>query len=201
MEKFQNRYRISSARASWWNYSANGCYFITICTINHQHLLGNIVGDIMQLSPIGEIANEEWHKSFGIRKELFCGAFMIMPNHIHAILRIDNPDNVVIKTHGIGPVCCRDAQPCVSTTTELQLPPSKSQKPKRPPKSISSFVAGFKSSATTRINKFRNMPKTSVWQSRFHDHIIRNKGEYQRIINYIYENPAKWADDEFYTLQ
>ena len=173
MEKFQNRYRIPSARASWWDYSADGCYFITICTVNHECLFGKIVNGTMHLSPIGKTVNEEWHKSFDIRKELFCDAFIIMPNHIHAILRIDNPDGGGGGAHAQSP-------------------------PQRTPKSISSFVAGFKSAATVKINILRNTPKMPVWQPRFHDRIIRDENEYRRIIHYIYENPLKWTDGEFH---
>lgn len=63
-------------------------------------MFGNIIDGKMHLSPIGEIALAEWEKSFDIRPNLFCDAFVIMPNHIHAILRIDID---------------RDAQLCVST--------------------------------------------------------------------------------------
>lgn len=68
----------------------------------------------------------------------------------------------------------------------------------RSPKSISSFVAGFKSAATKYINEFRNAPKLPVGQSRFHDHIIRNNAEYQRINNYIETNPRNWENDKFF---
>jgi REP element-mobilizing transposase RayT len=176
MDKYRNKYRIPSARAAWWDYSSNGCYFITICTKHRKCLFGNIVNGIMNLSKIGEIVDEEWNKSFDIRKELFCDTFIIMPNHIHAILRIE-------KNNG-EQTACRGARPCASTG-----------KPFRVPKSISSFVAGFKSAATTRINGYCNTPKMAVWQTRFHDHIIRNEKEYERIRIYIVNNPEKWNDD------
>ena len=38
----------------------------------------------------------------------------------------------------------------------------------------------------------------SFWQARFHDHIIRNETDYQRIWQYIDENPARWAEDCYY---
>jgi REP element-mobilizing transposase RayT len=69
--------------------------------------------------------------------------------------------------------------------------------PKRSPKSISSFVAGFKSAATSRINQYRMTPKMPVWQTRFYDHIIRDEGEYQRIDHYIRNNPLNWKKDKF----
>ncbi len=56
-------------------------------------------------------------------------------------------------------------------------------------------MAGFKSSATKRVNQYRQMPGMILWQERFHDHIIRNDGEYQRILEYIETNPAHWGSD------
>jgi len=124
----------------------------------------------------------EWNISFEIRSELFCDTFIIMPDHLHAILRIDNPRRIIVRTHG---------------RASVQLLNQNSGIAYRPPKSISSFVAGFKSSATKQINELRNTPKLPVWQPRFHDHIIRNNGEYQRIKYYIESNPENWEKSKF----
>ncbi|WP_157471572.1 hypothetical protein [Marinifilum fragile] len=48
--KFQNKYRIPSARATWWDYSSEGLYFITICTRNQETLFGEIESEQMILS-------------------------------------------------------------------------------------------------------------------------------------------------------
>jgi putative transposase len=37
-----------------------------------------------------------------------------------------------------------------------------------------------------------------AWQSRFHDHIIRNNESFQRISEYIKNNPANWSEDQFF---
>jgi putative transposase len=84
----------------------------------------------------------------------------------------------------------------------------------RKPKSISSFIAGYKSSVTTKINnliheyvqthghdyygieKFNR--KNKLWQPNYYDHIIRDEAEYNRIRTYIIENPQKWEQDKFY---
>ena len=92
--KFGGKYLIPSARAAWWDYSAPAAYFITICTAGRAHLFGAVRDDQMILSPLGDIVREEWEKSFTIRQELTCDTFVIMPNHIHAIVRI------VVETHG-----------------------------------------------------------------------------------------------------
>jgi putative transposase len=149
--KYQNRYRIKSARAPWWNYSWVGSYFITMVTDDRACIFGEIRHGEMYLSTIGEIVLDEWQKSFQIRS-----------NGVAA--------DETIKNYGVA---------------------------YRPPRSISSFVAGFKSAATKRINEYRNTPRKPVWQPRFHDRIIRNTREYQRIIWYIRNNPKKWQEDRF----
>ena len=186
MTLYKNKYRVESARLQSWDYSADGFYFITICTQNRACLFGQIVNGHMRLSGVGEIVLREWNQSFEIRSELFCDCFVIMPNHIHAVVVIDKNDDIdVVETHGRASLQQQQQQP-------------KKPMPIRRPKSLSSFVAGFKSSATKQINAFRNTPGMPVWQPRFHDHIIRNENELQRIRRYILNNPAKWQGDKFY---
>ncbi|HPN69984.1 MAG TPA: hypothetical protein PLZ32_10710 [Saprospiraceae bacterium] len=186
MAKFQNKYRGETVRAQWWNYANNGAYFITICTVDRECFFGEIIKNEMHLSPIGEIIYEEWNFSFDLRAELYCDTFVIMPNHLHAILRINN--GIVVGTHG---------RAYLQPTPKPPSQPFNSGVAYRPPKSISSFIAGFKSVATKRANEYRNTPKQPVWQSRFHDHIIRNYTEYQQIYSYIESNIENWEKDKF----
>jgi REP element-mobilizing transposase RayT len=76
--------------------------------------------------------------------------------------------------------------------------------PFRQPKSISSFLAGFKSAVNSRIDDFidendLDIPKFNrknhFFQPNYHDRIIRNEGEFLRIAEYIRNNPRKWSDD------
>jgi len=60
----------------------------------------------------------------------------------------------------------------------------------RNPNSISSFVAIFKSVTTKQING-----SASIWQSNYHDHIVRNYKRFETIYNYIKTNPSSWATD------
>ncbi len=91
--KFKNRYRINSARAQWWNYKNEGYYFITMCTINRVMIFGDIIDGIMDLSPIGKMVSREFVKSFKMRNELINHISVIMPNHIHSIIQIQNPND------------------------------------------------------------------------------------------------------------
>ncbi|GAB4323766.1 MAG: transposase [Bacteroidales bacterium] len=206
MDKFQNRYRIATARAQWWNYGWNGAYFITICTKNREHFFGEIRNGKMHLSDIGKIAQIQWIKTFEMRPDmkLWMGEYVIMPNHFHAIIGIgENEYNSPSETQraadraaddGAGGT---DAMHCVSTTppdTNIKsnwISPKNKFGPQS--KNLASIIRGFKTGVTTHARKFR---PDFAWQSRFHDHIIRNNAEYQRISDYIRNNPAKWQNDK-----
>ena len=92
MDKFQNIYRIPSNRRPNWDYSGNGAYFITLVTQNRICNLGEIVNNEMVLSDFGRIVKTEWEKSFDLRNELFVHEYILMPNHIHAIIILDKKD-------------------------------------------------------------------------------------------------------------
>ena len=197
-KKFKNKYRILSNRLRGWDYSSNGHYFITIVTAYRENLFGEITNGEMILNDIGKIIENEFFKSFEIRKELYLGRFVIMPNHLHAIIILDNTNDgsYNIETYGkIGKTHGRD----VETHGRASLPQFI-----RRPKSISSFVAGFKSSSVNRINEWMDLKglysgkfnrTNPLWQANYHDHIIRNKKEYQNIALYIENNPTNWEKD------
>lgn len=54
-DKFQNKYRITSARHPNWDYGSNGIYFITICTKNRQYFFDECNDGKMKLSTAGAI--------------------------------------------------------------------------------------------------------------------------------------------------
>jgi len=189
---FRNKYRVKSHRLQGWNYANTGHYFITIVTAFRKHVFGHIENDKMILNEIGKIAQNEFEKSFVMRSELSLGEFVFMPNHLHAIVCLDKSPCGDARP-------CRDARPCVSTNTPILY---------RQPKSISSFVAGFKSAAIQKINDWIDFGgvlrkynrQNPLWQSNYHDHIIRNQREYTNIANYIVDNPAVLGKDRFNSL-
>ncbi len=84
-DRFQDKYRIPSARLRNWDYGWNGHYFITICTTGHNPFFGKIENKNMVLSEIGLIVRAEWEKSFVLRPGLYCETYVIMPNHIDRV--------------------------------------------------------------------------------------------------------------------
>ena len=65
--------------------------------------------------------------------------------------------------------------------------------------SLTQIVGQYKRAVTKEIHKVR--PDIKVWQRSFHDHIIRNQADFERIWLYIHGNPQKWSEDCFYTTE
>ena len=100
MKKFQNKYRIPSARAQWWDYGKDAAYFITICTRNREHYFGEVVNGKMELSHVGVLANVLWHEIKNHAQHVELGEFVVMPNHIHGILILNGNENNRIDENG-----------------------------------------------------------------------------------------------------
>jgi putative transposase len=187
-EKFQNKYRVPSARLKNWDYGNNGAYFITICTKEMMHFFGEVTSKNMNLNSIGELAEENWVAIVKQFPYVELGSFQIMPNHMHGILIINKghessyknletrliksvPQNA-LKTGGFA----KEGNPMVN-------------------ENISRIIRWYKGRCTFQMRK---LIKDFEWHSRFYDHIIRNSESFERIQMYIEENPAKWAEDKFY---
>src|SRR5690606_8094440 len=91
MSKYQNKYRVESARAQWWDYGWNGAYFITICTQNREHFFGKIIDARLIVSQTGQLAEKFWHEIPNQFPYVKLGDFVVMPDHIHGILILDKP--------------------------------------------------------------------------------------------------------------
>jgi len=158
-----------SIRLRGYDYAQAGAYFVTICTQNRECLFGEIVDGQVALNVPGEVVAEEWLRSARIRGEIELDAFVVMPNHLHGIVVIRD-----VGAHGRAP---------------LPSPPH------RPPRSLGSFVAGFKSVSTKRINAIRGTPGVPVWQRNYREHVIRDDHDLGRVRRYIAENPLRWDED------
>ena len=224
-DKYKNKYRISSSRLQNWDYQWNAPYFITICTQNRICYFGDVINGKMELTEIGKIVKQEWLKTFEIRPDmnLQMGEWQIMPNHFHAIIIIGENqfnrkqngnteteqytnNNATSKQHTNNNATSkqrRDAMHCVSTS-HISTPSVTSEPPipTTPPKNqfgpqsknLASIIRGFKSGVTKNA---RLIHADFAWQSRYHDHIIRDEQSYRRIEKYIIENPCHWKNDAF----
>lgn len=206
MDRYKNKYRIASARAQWWDYGWNGAYFITICTQNREHFFGEINEGKMALSHLGVIADVLWHQIPNHAKYVELGDFVVMPNHIHGILILDKPSGGIINMENDTDTANDTANVETGHALSLQTfqqtsdPISKSSSLGQNrfqnigKNTVSSIIGSYKSAVTKHANR---LGLKNGWQSRFHDHIIRNDAEYQRISDYIIANPGNWDSDKF----
>lgn len=164
-------------RLPWWDYSGNGCYMITICTLYKQKYFGKIRNGIMCLSEIGQTAYNYWLEIPNHFPFVAVDQFVIMPDHMHGILFVD-------KTGGgtqnfVFPQVSKNKQNLRAKSFGPQS------------ENLSSVIRGYKAGVSCyAIDKgidFR-------WQSRFHDKIIWNEDDLNYYRKYILNNSRNWKN-------
>ena len=90
MELIKNKYRINSPRLNGWDYSNPWWYYITINTDNHKYFFGNVVDGKMVLNELGKAANDSWRAIPQHHKNVEIDIYVIMPNHVHGIIILNN---------------------------------------------------------------------------------------------------------------
>jgi putative transposase len=163
-----------SIRLRGYDYSQSGSYFVTLCSADRQCLFGHIAAGEMRLSPIGRVVAGEWAKSAEIRPEIELDEWIVMPNHIHGIVVITNAE----RTHGRAP-----------------LPVANDVSFRRAPRTLGSFIGGFKAAVTTRVNQMRQTPGVPLWQRNYYEQIVRDDAHLAQIREYIVNNPLRWDLD------
>jgi len=173
-------------RLAGYDYSKCGVYFITVCVKDRRPVLASIYSSAVaagsarqnetetpevELSEIGVIVDRaikavpEHYAAVRVEK------YVIMPNHVHMIIRIDNgAEDAPASALGGGQEECRK-QGCAD---------------------IPRIVQQLKGYVTKQCGR-------EIWQRAYYDHVIRNEQEYLDIWAYIEGNPAKWNEDELYT--
>ena len=190
-----DKHHRRSIRLQGYDYSQAGLYFITICCEDRICRFGQVENGTMILNKYGQIAYDEWMKTPEIRPNVKLHEFVVMPNHIHGIIQL--------LDIGRGELHSPDDNELHSPDDKLHSPDDNRgvcKTPLRgPSQTIGAIVRGYKSSVTKQINLLRAFDTPiKLWQRNYHDHIIRNEQSYQRISEYIKNNPAKWDDDKFY---
>jgi len=211
-------------RLPGFDYTACGVYFVTICTHERQHLLGDVVDGKFVPAPCARDLEKIWARTVSGGKLPSPYDFVVMPNHVHGIVWL--PRGPADNRWNIGASQC--ANPGVGT----QRPPMTgcasgeeirwmAERPSDDvdaaslqggddpdasargcisrglpePGSLGAILQSFKSNAARDINRLRGAVGAPVWQGRYHDVIIRNERHLEKAQPYILNNPAKWSDD------
>jgi len=188
-----------TTRLKEYNYAQKGMYSVTICADNHIQYFGCVIDDKMVLNDAGHMINKWWNKLPDKYNGIEIDEYCIMPNHLHGIIHI------------VG------AHPCVRPETEQPCRPETEQ-PWRPvtnkynvfgrthrsAPTLGGIIQWFKTMSTNEYirnvkhNNWQSFNKR-LWQRNYYDHIIRDEIDLNRVREYIINNPAKWAEDEYYS--
>lgn len=166
-----------SIRIKEYDYTQRGGYFVTTVTYQRALLFGRIVNEEMYLNDLGKIVAEYWRAipEHFLNAEL--GAYVVMPNHVHEIIVINENRMATNSSPSVG---ARHGSPLSPHGVK--------------PRSIGAIVGSFKSAVAKRIK--RELNASGIWQRNYYEHIIRDHKDWDRIHKYIESNPSMWAEDE-----
>ena len=187
--KYKDKYRIPSARATWHDYDG-GIYFITICTKYREHDFGEIEDGKMLLSEIGTQTQKCIEEITQHNPYAEIPLYVVMPNHLHLIVIIDY-DKTPHDKRVVDAVTSKET--FQETSLQKKTPIERATEMQS---WLSVVIRQFKQS----ITRFANENNIQfAWQTRFHDHIIRDNDEMNGIANYIENNVTNWKEDKFFT--
>ena len=201
------RHHRRSIRLRGYDYSAEGTYAVTICTRNRDCTLGEVANGEMTPSEVGRIVDECWLAVPNDLPDVTLDEYQIMPNHVHGIVVIwdnhakdlvgngDSRMDLMCNGHSV-----RDLINQIPPGDQIPLGlvdakfsgridwPSMTN----PKQTLGKIIRHFKAKATKKIHDaaFSNFG----WQGRFHDHIIRDEDDLERVREYIRNNPLCWSE-------
>ncbi len=213
MKHDPEKHRRRSIRLAGYDYARPGAYFVTICTRQRECLFRDLVGNEMVSNEAGQMVLYWWNELKIKYQTAITDAFIVMPNHVHGIIQIIEPNQSPKIDVGADRRVCPDLHVC----PDLPVAPDPHLAPKSnkhdgfrkqgghtqgghtgPP--LPQMVQWFKTMTTNayihgvKQNGWPAFPG-KLWQRNYYERVIRNHDELQRIREYVVNNPQKWAVD------
>ena len=179
-----------SIRLSGYDYSSPGAYFITIVSQGNKCIFGKIVEKELVFYGLGSIVEDCWHNIPLHFMNVEIEPYVVMPNHIHGIITLNEDD----RRGTIYRAPTRDD--CVPTSDDPI--PQIEQFGKPIAGSIPTIIRTYKA-AVSRLAR-QQLGMVNLWQRNYYEHIIRGEIELNRISEYILTNPRTWTDDPEHIL-
>ncbi|WP_343637782.1 transposase [Fluviicola sp.] len=162
-------YPIPSSRSKrlyGYDYGKAGAYFITICTKNRYPFFGHIESGKLNSTTAAILTQNIWEQIPSQFPFVELDEFVVMPDHIHGIIIIHEPQDPVESEQKTGGFAGHQ-NPMLH-------------------QNLSRIIRWYKGRCTFEIRK---SDASFTWQSNYHDHIIRDTEAYDRICQYIKDNP------------
>jgi REP element-mobilizing transposase RayT len=181
-----------SLRLKNYDYSLNGFYYITILINQREKILGEIRNNNLEINLAGQIIKKWWHRINKKFQQVETHAFIIMPNHIHGIIEINNNSNHKYTANEY------DKNPKGRQFTNNHNNNPKGRHMGLP--LLAKIIQWFKTMTTNEYiknvkqNKLQPFEKR-LWQRNYYEHIIRNEESLNQISNYIITNPERSKED------
>ena len=189
-------HRRRNLRLRGYNYAGEGAYFVTLVTQDRLCLFGDVVADDMQLNDAGFMVLQKWKDMASRFSQIDIDTFVVMPNHIHGIIVINNSMGAALSETNVSHV----GAPLVGASAYVDSLETGNRATTRVAPTLGEIVGAFKSLTTVeyvrRVKTFA-WPKFPgrLWQRNFYEHVIRNEESLSQVRQYILDNPAKWAID------
>ena len=164
-----------SIRLADFDYSWAGYYFVTVVSDQHKSIFGKIDDGKVELFPAGTIVEEIWNEIPLHFPYVETDAHNMMPNHFHGIIIIQDIVGDIVEARHASPL---------QVNFNIK------------PQPLGTVVGSFKSAVTKRVHDSGLYLKEKIWQRNYHEHIIRDEIDYQKVQEYIEANPINWSLDE-----
>ena len=172
-----------------YNYAQEGAYCVTVCVNNYRCIFGDVIDKKMMLNKYGEMVDKLWNKIPEHFPHATLDEHVVMPNHIHGIIKIGRGTACRALYDETFWVCENktfQGTACRAPTIECFGKPT--------PGSLPTIIRSLKSATTKHINQMTRRPSARLWQRNYYEHIIRNESELNRHREYIMNNPVRWEN-------
>ena len=123
----------------------------------------------IELNDKGHLVRDSWEWLAARHPYVMLDEYVVMPNHLHGIITIDD--------QGRGG----------SRTAPISMPR----------KSLGRIIGAFKTVSTKRLHLCHKKFSGPIWQRNYYEHVIRNDRELTGIREYIANNPVQWELDRY----
>lgn len=183
--------RRRNMRLRGYDYSQAGAYFVTVCAHGQRCLFGSVDEDGMRLNEVGTLVLQTWNEVAAFYPGVGIPALVVMPNHLHAVLLLAGggeklgagEQKVAMNPDAMDPGAMNRAPTAGGEGCCAPLP-------------VGEIVRGIKARCSRAANAQGWLGTgAQLWQRNYYEHIIRDQADYDRIAEYIENNPRQWAED------
>ena len=189
-------------RLQCFDYSSVGVYFLTLCTQNRQCILSRVVGtgvpDCLS-NPLDSVVGTGVSDCPGEPQNIIVGTGVPDCPQIQLTQYGEIAEKYIKQIDAFYEHLSVESYVIMPNHVHLLLFVKDNGQSRTPvPTNVTranSVVSQFVSTFKRFCNKEYGQ---NIWQSRYYDHIIRNRNDYEEHMRYIYENPMRWYYDELY---